>query len=85
MEKDFRGYSARIVQANKAASATHPGVKLGRLCIAREIPVSDVAEFFGVTRMTIYKWFKGVEQPRKQHIEKIEETIAKFKKAVFLD
>lgn len=79
MTKDYRGYSARTVQANKTASTTHPGVKLGRLCIAQEIPVSDVAEFFGVTRMTIYKWFKGVEQPRKQHIEKIEETIAKFK------
>ena len=85
MEKDFRGYSARIVQANKAADATHPGVMLGRLCIAKEIPVSHVAEFFGVTRMTVYKWFKGTENPRKQHVGMIEETIASLKKTATLD
>lgn len=85
MTKDFRGYSARIIQANKTASTTHPGVKLGRLCIAKEIPVSHVAEFFGVTRMTVYKWFKGTEQPRKQHIEKIENTIDRFTEVVFVD
>ena len=82
---DSRGYSSRIIRANKEANTTSPGVKLGRLCIAQEIPVSEVAEFFKVSRMTIYKWFKGVEIPRKKQIEKIEEVVSKLKNKTNLD
>lgn len=76
---DSRGYSSRIVRANKVASIKHPGVMLGRLCIEREIPVSEVAGYFGVSRMTIYKWFKGLELPRQTQIDKIKEVLAKIK------
>jgi transcriptional regulator with XRE-family HTH domain len=82
---DSRGYSSRIIRANKEADTTSSGVMLGRLCIAQEIPVSDVAQFFGVSRMTIYKWFKGVEKPRKKQIEKIEDVVKKLKNKVHLD
>jgi len=82
---DSRGYSSRIVRANKEASTTNPGVMLGRLCIAQEIPVYDVAQFFGVSRMTIYKWFKGQELPRKKQIEKIEDVVKKLKNKLRLD
>lgn len=76
---DSRGYSSRIIKANKEASTSNPGVLLGRMCIAKEIPVSDVSEFFGVSRMTIYKWFKGLEIPRRKQIARIEEVLAKAK------
>lgn len=81
---DSRGYSSRIIETNRNASTTHPGVMLGRVCISQEIPVSDVAEFFDVSRMTVYKWFKGEEMPRKKHIEKIESVIKKLKSKVHL-
>lgn len=77
--EDSRGYSSRIVRANKEADSTSPGVVLGRYCIAQEIPVADVAQFFEVSRMTIYKWFKGTEIPRKKQIEKIEDVLKKLK------
>lgn len=83
--KDSRGYSSRIARANKEADSTSPGVVLGRYCIAQEIPVSDVAQFFEVSRMTIYKWFKGTEMPRKKQIEKIEDVLKKLKNKAFLD
>lgn len=76
---ETRGYSFRLIEANRHAPTTHPGVTLGRLCIAQDIPVADVAQFFDVSRMTIYKWFKGLEMPRKKQIEKIEEVVAKLK------
>lgn len=76
---DSRGYSSKIVKANKEADISNPGVLLGRMCIAKEIPVFDVAQFFGVSRMTIYKWFKGAELPRQKQITKIEEVLAKSK------
>jgi hypothetical protein len=82
---DFRGYSTRIIRANKEADAASPGVMLGRLCISQEISVSDVATFFGVSRMTIYKWFKGVETPRQKQIEKIEDVLKKLKNKSHLD
>lgn len=81
---DARGYSSRIVEKNKHASTSSPGVMLGRICIAQEIPVSEVAEFFGVSRMTIYKWFKGLEIPRKKHAEQIEEILKQVKRKIRL-
>ncbi|NBW12194.1 MAG: XRE family transcriptional regulator [Caulobacteraceae bacterium] len=74
---DSRGYSSRIVKANLEASTESPGVVLGRMCISKEIPVTDTAEFFGVSRMTIYKWFTGEWMPRKQQAEKIAEVLKK--------
>lgn len=76
MATDNRGYATKIVAANKAANQASPGVKLGQYCISREIPVHDVAEFFGVSRMTIYKWFSGVWIPRKKHVDEIEQILA---------
>lgn len=82
---DSRGYTARLIRANREADTASPGVMLGRVCIEQEIPVSDVAQFFGVSRMTIYKWFRGQENPRKRHVEKIEDVLHQFKNKVRLD
>jgi len=77
---DNRGYTARIVKAiNSADSKSSLGVMLGKFCVSKEIPVSDVAEFFGVSRMTVYKWFVGEWIPRKRHTEKILKIIGKAK------
>jgi len=54
---DDRGYSLRVMRANEQADPSSTGVLLGRICIKKEIPVVDVADFFGVSRMTIYSWF----------------------------
>lgn len=68
---DSRGYTWRLVHANKKADGRHPGVKLGRFCIERDISVRDIAEQFGVSRMTIYKWFTGEWFPRDPFVKKI--------------
>ena len=57
------GYSQSLVQANKKASAKSLGVALGRVCIERGISVTDVADYFRVSRMTVYNWFKGACVP----------------------
>ena len=68
---DSRGYTWRLVHANKKADGRHPGVKLGRFCIERDISVRDIADRFGVSRMTIYKWFTGEWFPRAPHVDEI--------------
>lgn len=75
---DDRGYSSRIVRANELADPKNIGVLLGRLCIKKEFPVADVAEHFGVSRMTVYNWFSGRMRPRQQWAEKIQSFLDKF-------
>jgi DNA-binding XRE family transcriptional regulator len=68
---DNRGYSKRVIDANKKASLDSLGVRLGRLCINEDISVAEVAEVLGVSRMTIYKWFTGHFTPKKTFEGKI--------------
>ena len=58
------GYSLRIQDANAKASKHKLGVRLGRLCIAQDIPVAVVAKCTGVTRQTVYNWFCGTSVPQ---------------------
>lgn len=73
----LRGYSYRLVKANKDADPKHIGVKLGRYCISKDISVKDIAEQFGVSRMTIYTWFVGIATPHKTTIAEIKKLLAK--------
>lgn len=74
----LRGYSLRLVKANQAADPENIGVKLGRYCIANDIPVTTIAVKLGVTRMTIYNWFTGVGVPNKDKVRKIEKLLNKY-------
>jgi predicted DNA-binding protein YlxM (UPF0122 family) len=76
----LRGYSFRLVRANQAADTKKIGVQLGRYCIAKDIPVAEIAEKFDVSRMTIYSWFTGVAEP---HRSKAEQIAAMLKRARF--
>jgi DNA-binding transcriptional regulator YiaG len=70
------GYSARVVKLNKQASKSRLGVKLGRLCIALDIPTSEVAKAFGISKQTVYNWFMGTHDPK----DKAEAVAAYIKK-----
>lgn len=69
------GYSQSLVLANKTASARSLGVALGRLCIAKGISVKAISNTFGVSRMTIYNWFKGEVNPRPSLALKVQRYI----------
>ena len=71
------GYSYRLVKANKAASSKLIGVRLGRYCIDKDISVKEIAEKFGVSRMTVYTWFTGAANPHKTTATEIEKLLAK--------
>jgi hypothetical protein len=75
MITDNRGYSKKIILANKEASEESVGVQLGRYCISRDISVAEIADYFRVTRMTIYGWFDGTWIPRLKHKEEIIEML----------
>jgi hypothetical protein len=76
---DARGYSRRVVSMNAGADQDLPGVKLGKFCMRRDIPVSFVSDYFGVSRMSVYKWFSGQWEPRKKHLEKIATFLKEYR------
>lgn len=69
------GYSSRFIKTVNMADTGKIGVQLGNLCIEHDMPAQDVAEHFGVTRATIYNWFKGVTNVPPSHQEKVAEAV----------
>jgi len=69
------GYSQSLVRANKNASIKSLGVALGRACIRANISVSQIAQDLGVSRMTIYNWFKGDREPHPSYAQTIADYI----------
>ena len=57
------GYSARFIQLNKDANPASLGVRLGHVCIDKNVSVIDVARELEVTRQTVYNWFSGATSP----------------------
>lgn len=74
-----RGYSRRFADANKKADQAHIGVQLGRICISRDIPAPDVAEYLGVSRQAVYMWFLGKSLPHPKTREMLKDLIKRLK------
>lgn len=68
-------YSIKIAQLNQAADQTLLGVQLGRLCIANDIPVNQVAYALNVSKSVVYKWFAGRSDVGKHLRVKVESYI----------
>lgn len=72
------GYSARLIALNKEADSKLLGVKLGRICIKQDIPVSTVAARLGVSRQTVYNWFMGETDLQDQSVDAVQDLIKSF-------
>lgn len=73
------GYNTSLIDKNKNANGRTLGVRLGRLCIRRRIPVSLVSDVVGVTRQTVYNWFTGRSEPSDKYTLAIKTFIRKYK------
>ena len=71
-----QGYTLRIRDLNAKANQRKLGVRLGRLCIKHDVPVTVVAQRMGVTRATVYNWFCGTSVPQPSAVSLIETYIA---------
>jgi transcriptional regulator with XRE-family HTH domain len=70
------GYSLRLRDTNKRASSKLLGVRLGRVCIKEDVPAAVVAQRLGVSRQTVYNWFRGVSNPAASLVGLVENYIA---------
>jgi len=73
-----RGYHKATYDEIMSSNSNGMGVRLGKLCVAKSIPVTDVAEFFGISRQAVYLWFRGTVKPAGRHTEKLEQLIHKL-------
>ena len=74
------GYSAKLVALNRQADKSHLGVRLGRACIRRDIPVVTVASALGVSRQTLYNWFIGRSSPQPMMVDLVARYLARISK-----
>jgi hypothetical protein len=74
-----QGYSSVFIKDVSEADRTKIGVQLGLACIKRDIPVTDVSEFFSVSRMTVYSWFRGKTNAPMKHREKMQKLVEKLR------
>jgi hypothetical protein len=72
------GYSVRLIALNKKADSKLLGVRLGRVCIQQNIPVSTVASRLGVSRQTVYNWFMGETNLQDQSVDAVQDLIKSF-------
>jgi hypothetical protein len=63
----------------KKADKKKLGVALGRKCIENDVPVIDIANQLGVSRMTVYNWFTGAHEPLPLHLSAITALLQKLK------
>lgn len=72
------GYTLKIHRLNEEANEDLLGVQLGRFCIANDIPVSDVMEYFKVSKQTVYNWYAGINDPKGDNRDAIRKYLNKL-------
>lgn len=78
-----RSYSEQfLIELNKNESLGL-GVSLAKLCVAANLPASYVSKVLGVSRMTVYSWFRG-RGIREEFHPKVEAFMALVKQDVEL-
>jgi predicted DNA-binding protein YlxM (UPF0122 family) len=74
-----KGYASSFIKEVNASDKSKIGVQLGQICIDKDIPVSDVSDFFNVSRMTIYSWFRGTTNVSEPYLEKAQKLVKKLR------
>lgn len=66
-----RSYSEQFLLALQKADSNSLGVKLGRLCVEANLPSAYVAKALEVSRVTMYKWFRGqgIREDKRRTVE----------------
>lgn len=80
MSNSGRGHDTQFIRRVEEADQ-HPAVLyLANMCIDYEIPITAVADEFGVSRATIYNWMTGKTVPRPHHLKKMPGITERLRK-----
>jgi len=66
-----RTYGEKFLQGLADGNPGSTGVRLGRLCVDLNLPAAYVAAALGVSKMTVYGWFRGrgVSEKKSRTVE----------------
>ena len=71
-----RSYSESFLVDMYKDDPNKPGVALARACVDANLPAKYVATVLGVTRMTVYSWFRG--KPLRDNNRKVVEAFTRL-------
>jgi|TARA_R110000803_G_scaffold71132_1_gene134233 predicted regulator of amino acid metabolism with ACT domain len=52
-------YSQEFLVELNTLDETRLGVQLAKACVNAELPITEIAKVFEVSRMTVHSWFRG--------------------------
>ena len=64
-------YSPEFLIELNTFDKDRPGVQLAKACVNADLPMTEVAKVFGVSRMTLHNWFRGAPV-RDKNTQKIK-------------
>jgi hypothetical protein len=67
-------YSEKFLLSLNGLNEKKLGVQFGRLCVKANLPPKLIAYALGVSRMSVYSWFRG-KPIRERNIDKVEKLI----------
>ena len=54
-----RPYSEEFIREIKRADSNNMGILLGKACVEANLPLIQVANILGVSKVSVYYWFRG--------------------------
>jgi hypothetical protein len=67
-------YSEQYLLSLNGLNEKRLGVQLGKLCVKANLPPKLIANALGVSRMSVYGWFRG-KPIREKNIDKVEKLM----------
>jgi len=80
MRDRTRGYDSLFIRKVEEADQKPVVLQLADVCIEKNIPVTEVAALFGVTRATVYNWMTGLTTPNPRYLAMIPKITTRLQK-----
>lgn len=69
-----KSYSEKYLLSLNGLNPKRLGVQFGKLCVKANLPPGPIAKVLGVSRMSVYGWFRG-RPIRDKNVDKVEKLI----------
>lgn len=72
-----RPYSEKFLLELHRTESNRIGIQLAKACVKANLPAKYVADYLGVTRITVYSWFRGkpLRDKNQQAVEALLDRI----------
>lgn len=72
----MRGYDTLFVQRVKSVKHEPRELRvLVKICLRKQVSISHLASWFGVSRSTVYNWMTGQTVPHPRHVAEMPRAV----------